>query len=362
MINRRGHRGSRRELQSDNCKLKICNLHFAMLPLPVFLCVLCGSTSAASLADVVVGVQPKVVKIYGAGGPSGLEPYQSGILITDAGHVLTAWSYVLDADQIDVTLDDGRKFAAKLVGADVRTEIAVLKIDAAGLAHFKLDDAATIDAGGRVLALSNLYGVASGSESASVQHGVVAARTSLAARRGVYNSPYQGAVYVLDAMTNNPGAAGGALVNLRGELVGVLGKELRHARTGTWLNYALPVAEVRSSVADILAGKTPRAADAGKRKPREPHQLEALGIALVPDVLEKTPPFVDHVQAGSPAAKAGIRPDDLVLLVGDRLVASCRAANDELSYIDRIDPVKLTLLRDQQVVEVTLRAGAEAQP
>ena len=76
---------------------------------------------------------------------------------------------------------------------------------------------------------------------------------------------------------------------------------------------------------DILAGKTPRATDAAKAKPREPHQLETLGITLVPDVLEKTPPFVDYVRAGSPAAKAGIRPDDLVLLIGDRLVASCRA-------------------------------------
>ena len=247
MMNHGGHRGTRRKLKTANCKFAICSYQFAIRSFSVFLCVSVSSVvhlSAASLADVVAGVQPKVVKIYGAGGPSGLEPYQSGFLITEGGHVLTAWSYVLDADEIDVTLDDGRKFSAKLVGADVRTEIAVLKIDAGGLAHFKLDDAATIEVGGRVLALSNLYGVATGSESASVQHGVVAARTTLAARRGVYNSPYQGAVYVLDAMTNNPGAAGGALVNLRGELVGVLGKELRHARTGNWLNYALPIAEV----------------------------------------------------------------------------------------------------------------------
>jgi S1-C subfamily serine protease len=351
-LNHRGHRGSQRKLQ------------FAILPLSVFLCalcVLCGKSSA-SLADVVARVQPKIVKIYGAGGPSGLEPYQSGVLISENGHVLTAWSYVLDTDEIDVTLNDGRKFTGKLVGADVRTEIAVLKIDAAGLEHFKLDQAATIDVGARVLALSNLYGVATGNEAASVQHGVVAARTTLAARRGVYNSPYQGPVYVLDAMTNNPGAAGGAVVNVRGELVGVLGKELRHARTGTWLNYALPIAELRSSVTDILAGKTPRRDDMAKRKPREPHQLRQLGIELVPDVLEKTPPFVDQVRAGSPAAKAAVRPDDLVLLVADRLVGSCRAAEDELSYIDRIDPVRLTLLRGQQVVEVTLRAGEEAKP
>src|SRR5687767_13381668 len=75
-----------------------------------------------SFADVIGTVQPKMVKIYGAGGLSGLEPYQSGFLISPTGHILTVWSYVLDTDSLKVTLDDGRGFTATLVGQDPRTE------------------------------------------------------------------------------------------------------------------------------------------------------------------------------------------------------------------------------------------------
>ena len=99
------------------------------------------------------------------------------MLISAEGHVLTVWSYVLDTDYISVTLDDGRKFEAKLLGADPRLELAVLKIDAADLPHFDLAAAAAAEPGTRVLAFSNLFGVATGDEPASVQHGIVAAKT-----------------------------------------------------------------------------------------------------------------------------------------------------------------------------------------
>src|SRR5262249_48335498 len=99
------------------------------------------------LSDVIADVQPKIVKIYGAGGLAGLEPYQSGSLISRDGYVLTAWSHVLDTDYITVTLDDGRKYEAKLLGADPRLEVAVLKIDATGLPAFDLAAAAPVAAG-----------------------------------------------------------------------------------------------------------------------------------------------------------------------------------------------------------------------
>src|SRR6185436_14684291 len=83
--------------------------------------------AAQSLAQSIADNQPKMVKIHGAGGVRGLEAYQSGFLITDQGHVLTVWSYVLDTDYVTVTLDDGRKFEGKVAGADPRLELAVLK-------------------------------------------------------------------------------------------------------------------------------------------------------------------------------------------------------------------------------------------
>src|SRR5215471_3555792 len=99
-----------------------------------------AASDRASLASVDRQVQGSMVKIYGAGGPRGLEAYQSGFLISAEGHVLTAWSYVLDTDNVTVVLSDGRRFTGSLVGADPLTEVAVLKIDAGGesLAHFDL--------------------------------------------------------------------------------------------------------------------------------------------------------------------------------------------------------------------------------
>jgi serine protease Do len=279
-------------------------------------------------------------------------------LISSQGHVLTAWSYVLDTDYVAVVLDDGRRFQGQLVGADPRLEIAVLKIESVDLPHFELAEAVELDAGARVLAFSNLFGVAAGNEDASVLHGHVAAKTSLSARRGVYETPYQGSAYVLDAVTNNPGSAGGALTDRRGALVGLLGKELRHAQNNTWLNYALPVGELVASVEDIIAGKTrPRGQEPTARKPLEPATLSSLGIVLVPDVLDKTPPFIDSVMPDSPAGRAGLRADDLVLFVNDRVISSAKGLVEELSYIDRIDEVRLILQRGQELVNVSLFAA-----
>ena len=226
------------------------------------------SSAASSFARTVAEVQPKIVKIFGSGGVQGLADYQSGFLISADGYVLTAWSHVLDTDDVTVILNDGRKFTSKLVGADPRLELAVLKIEATDLPFFDLSKPLPAAEGTRVLAFSNLFGVATGDEPASVLHGTIAAVTTLDARRGSYETPYQGPIYALDAMTNNPGAAGGALTDLQGNLLGVLGKELRNARNNVWLNFAIPTAEIVSSIEAIRAGKNP--ADTKEAKPKKP--------------------------------------------------------------------------------------------
>ena len=316
----------------------------------------------ASLAPVVERTSPKIVKIYGAGGLRGLEAYQSGFLISAEGHILTAWSYVLDTKYIGVTLDDGRKFDAKLLGADPGRELAVLKIEASDLPHFEIgpSDAGLSGgaaAGSRVLAFSNLFGVATGNEPASVQHGVVAIKAPLEARRGAFETPYHGVAYLLDAMTNNPGAQGGALTDRQGRLLGMLGKELRNSLTNTWLNYAIPIEELAPTVDAIRAGKfTASSARDTAARPEHALSLELLGLVLVPNVLDRTPPYVDYIEPESAAARAGLRPDDLVVFVDGRLVQSCAAVESEIGRIDRVDPVKLTVMRGQQLIEVELAA------
>jgi serine protease Do len=314
-------------------------------------------TCHPAFADVYSDVQPKIVKIYGAGGFRGMEPYQSGMLISADGHILTTLSHVLDTDYITVVLADGRKFEAKLLGADPRLEIAVLKIAAADLPHFDPAKTAIGRAAENVLAFSNLFNVAIGDEPASVQHGIISVLTKLEARQGIFETPYRGPVYVLDVKTNNPGAAGGALVTRRGELIGMLGKELKNALNSTYLNYAIPMAEMQESIEAIKAGKmVARLDEDPKKRPRRSLTLDALGVVLVPDVLERTPPYVEQVRPDSPAEKAGLRPDDLIVLMGDQLVQSCKFLRTGLDYIDYQDPIKFTLLRGQELIEVTLQS------
>jgi serine protease Do len=331
----------------------------------IFMFILCGSIAIAAserpseTAGTLDRIQAKMVKIYGAGGYRGLESYQSGMLISPQGHILTAYSHVLDTDYITAYLADGRKFEAKLLGADPRLDAAVLKIDAEDLPYFDLDRAAKAGEGDNVLALSNLFNVAQGDEPASVQHGIVSAITNLEARRGAYETPYRGPIYVLDAKTNNPGSAGGALVNRKGELLAMLGKELRNSMNNTWLNYAVPVEELRPSVQAIRGGKFIAQPESDPNpKPAHPLTLEALGIVLVPDVLERTPPYVDLVRAGSPAEKAGLQSDDLVVLLGDQLVQSCKLLRVNLESVDAFDSVKITVLRGRDLMEFTLSEAA----
>jgi serine protease Do len=173
------------------------------------------------------------------------------MLVSPDGTILTAMSTVLDTDEIDCVLDDGSRHRATLKGVDPRRELALLTIDAVDLPAFTLEPADPVAVGTRVIALSNLFGVAVGDERVSAQRGVVSALVPLEARRGAAEAPFTGDVYVLDCTTNNPGAPGGAVVDSQGRLIGMLGKELRATATGIWLNYALPAAELDRHLAEL---------------------------------------------------------------------------------------------------------------
>lgn len=314
-----------------------------------------SNLTIGSLNSVAVAAELKTVKLYGAGGVAGLESYQSGFFIDDQGHLLTVWSTVLDIDTIIAVTSDGRRLESKVVGIDPNLEIAVLETKQATVDFFSLADARDAQVGERVLAFSNLFGIATGREMASVQKGVVMARTRLDARRGTFASVYQGPIYVMDAMTNNPGAAGGALTDFSGRLLGMLGKELRDARANVWLNYAIPAGQLKTSVENILSGKSIARADTAKPTVDRPHSLLNLGIVLVPDVLPKTPAYVDLVKPESAAAKAGLTNDDLVLFVNSSRITSQTALRQELATIDRGDPLVLLVQRGNELKEIVIR-------
>lgn len=332
---------------------------------------ICSGEPRVTMADdaVIELAARTVVKIYGAGGFRGLEAYQSGFLVSADGHVMTAMSTVLDSAEIDCVLDDGRRYEASLVGIDPRREMALLKLDAEGLPWAPLDGTplqqASANASGpttvsqpvfasaatRVYALSNLFGVAVGDERVSVQQGVISAVVPLAARRGSYEAPYEGDVYVLDFTVNNPGSAGGLLVDVQGQPLGMLGKELRSTAAGIWLNYAIPLPEVAASFNALVSGEP---IDPQTMAELLPFDTRQLGFLLVPDILEKTPPFVEAVIDATPAASAGLREDDLVVAVGSRSVTSCAGVARELSRIDEGEPVRVSVIRDGRIVDAEL--------
>ncbi len=303
-----------------------------------------------SLHDWARQAQRRVVKVYGAGGISGLEAYQSGFIVSPEGHIATAWSYVLDVDPI-VLLDDGRRFESKIVGFEPSLELAVLKIEASELPYFSVGEETSAQWGDPVIAVSNLFNIATGDEPASVLQGSIASISQLQARRGTFKTPYKGEVLILDLVANNPGAAGGAVVDLQGRLIGMLGKELRDSTTGVWLNYAVPAASLRKPIGDIIAGRSAVGpAESDPALPRDKsHSLQSLGLVMVPDVLETTPAFVDHVLPESAAAKAKLQPDDLILLVNGSRIVSQRSFRAVLRTIDRRDIVELAVQRDDEI-------------
>lgn len=316
-----------------------------------------GARNIAPLTQIAATVQPKVVKIYGAGGFRRLEAYQTGLLCSKEGHIVTVWSYVLDADPVVVILKDGRRYEGEVLGVDPIREIAVLKVDADIAAHFPLESHPLPAPGHAILAFVNAFGVATGDEAVSVLQGRVSAITRLEGRSGAHRSPYQGDVLVVDAITSNPGAAGGALTDRRGRLLGMVGRELRDATNGTWLNYALPTKEVSHAFDAIVQGKT--TPDANEQwEPENPLTPAALGIVLVPDVVDRTPPFVDHVRPASPAARGGVLPDDLIVLVNDQFARSCQDVVQYLAELEAGQPLTMSVLRNKQLVIVTLEGSS----
>lgn len=324
-----------------------------------------SNARAQSGVESIASVLPKVVKIFGAGGGQKLHAYGSGFLVSPNGHIVTVWSHILDGDTVNVVLHDGRRYQGKVLGAEPPLDMAVLKIEAENLPYFDLAEALSsgdsVSPGTRVLAFSNAFKVATGDEPVTVMHGVISAKTSLAARRGSFESPYTGPVYVVDAITNNSGAAGGVLTTRDGRLLGMLGKELRNTQTNTWLNYVMPISELKETIQQIVTGdfskrRNPDDEDSpGKMRPRRYDAVD-FGIVTIPDVLNRTPAYIDRILPGSQAEKVGLLPNDLILFAGDNLVQSCKLLREDLGRLEANDVLKLVVRRGDTLISVEVVA------
>jgi serine protease Do len=326
-----------------------------------------------SFAQVAEETNKKVVKLFGAGGLRGLASYGSGLLVSADGYILTVNSHLLDTSDLRVHLYDGTRYHGRVVAVEPELDVALVKIgtdkDRVEVEHyFDVAEAARrppAEPGTGVLAFSNQFQIATRDEPVSVQRGVVASYSRLYGRLGVFEATYRGDVYVLDAITNNPGAGGGALVTRQGELLGLIGKELRNELTNTWINYALPVGakvEVRQkddqvvtvSILDLVEKKENyKPVDVKSRK--EKGGGGYTGIVLVPNVVERTPPYVEDVVPGSPADRAKVRADDLIVYVDGLPVPDINTLQDILERYRPGSEIKLEIQRGNKLSTVSLK-------
>lgn len=300
-----------------------------------------------------------VVKVYGAGGFTGVPAYGSGVVIDERGFVLTAWSIALDTPELHVVTPSGKRLPATLWAADAGLGAALLRVDplGAGLVPLRLSPSGALRSGAAVLAIGNPFGIVYGAEPLSVQRGVVTVLGE--PREGgarVLRLPGGLSEVILTDIPNNPGTQGGALLTLEGELVGILGRLVESRSTNTVLNFALPADALTPFVQASLAQAQARPAAKAAPLERVTRSGPDLGIRLQRAHLVRSPlAYVEIVRRGSPAAAAGVKPDDLVFRVGARTIRDCRDYDEALSELADLQPgarIPLTLKRGAACLRV----------
>lgn len=231
----------------------------------------------------------------------------SGVIVRDNGFLVTNHHVVRGADELTVTLADKRQLTATVVGADPRTDLAVLKINATGLSPAVLGDSDQLEVGEWVVAIGSPLGF-----DQTVTAGIISATGR---QVGVTQGGYEDFLQTDAAI--NPGNSGGPLVNLRGEVIGI--NTAIASRTGGYMGigFAIPAKLVKSVVDQILtSGKVTRGRIGAMIQDLTPELAESFGYKQPGGAL------IGDVVPDSPAAKAGLKPGDIVVKFQGRDVKS----------------------------------------
>jgi putative serine protease PepD len=311
-------------------------------------------------APAVANIVTRTVEYDFFMNPVPVEGAGSGFLIDTAGHILTNYHVVQDAQAIEVTLGDQSRYPAKFVGADPRNDIALIKIDPRGrkLAPLPLGDAHTLEVGQRVLAIGNPFGFQS-----TLTTGVVSAlgRTVQTGPNTFIDEAVQ-----TDAAINR-GNSGGPLLNTRGEVVGINTVIFSPTGTTAGIGFAIPINTARRVAEDLITqGRVRRAYLGIEGRSVWPELAEALGLPVSDGLL------IERVTPNGPAAQAGVRGGnrrvlaglqdlwiggDILVAVDGKKVASQVDVNLLLNRKRPGDAVTLTLYRGGQKMDVRVTLG-----
>lgn len=271
----------------------------------------------------------------------------SGVIFDKEGYIVTNNHVVQGAEQLMVSLYDGRQVKAKLVGRDVRTDLAVIKIDETKLTVARFGNSDNIKVGETAVAIGN----PGGAEFArSVTSGIVSGLNRLL----ITNEGLQFKLIQTDAAIN-PGNSGGALVNVKGEVVGI--NTIKIAREGfEGMGFAIPINMARQIIKELVdKGKVTR---------------PALGVEMIRDVDPELSQYYDlgaeygilvRPVDGGPAAKAGIKTNDIIIALDGQKVKNRYDLQNILFTKTVGQNIKVSVVRNKKKVELTVKLGQLAQ-
>ena len=323
-----------------------------------------------SLAPMLEDVLPSVVNISTEGRVSaGSSPFQSdpfferffnmmpdsqprqrrtqslgsGVIIdSESGYVVTNHHVIENADQIRVRLDDGRSFEAKVVGADPEADVAVIQIPAQGLKAINIGDSDSLRVGDFVVAIGNPFGL-----SQTATSGIVSAL----GRSGLGIEGYED--FIQTDASINQGNSGGALVNLRGELIGVNTAILARGGGNVGIGFAIPVNMVVSLTAQIIEfGEVRRGRLGVHIQDLTPELAQAFGVDAGSGAL------ISKVIPDSAAKAADLREGDVITMVDGRTIKGATELRNVIGLARCDEEIELTYIRDRKSFNKKIRIRA----
>lgn len=277
----------------------------------------------------------------GGGAPRQQQSFGSGVIISDNGYIVTNNHVIANADEIEVNLNDNRSFKATLIGTDPNTDIAVLKIDEKHLPYVNFGNSDNVRVGEWVLAVGNPFDLTS-----TVTAGIVSAKGR---NIGILRERYGIESFIQTDAAVNPGNSGGALVDLKGRLIGI--NTAIATPTGSYAGYsfAVPVSLVRKVVDDIVEFGVVQRAVLG---------IEILNVSdprIEEDLDQLNGVYVARVNEGSAAAEAGLEQADIIIEIDKSAVKNVAELQDHVARHRPGDKIEVTFRRDGKTRVVTAK-------